>query len=291
MSLTRLETSIVGRFVKHCSVIVHAVLCWLALVQHSNAEVILACSFPTIPPVVMIYPDGLGSAMMVVDGRPEVEVTSGTGTNRFESAVVDGYLFRFSPSSSHIDIEFEGTLVASEAGRCVRIGGPENPTPLSLAQAPQSTEVETGDWELDVSTSSFDDSQTVVLALSSEDSVPARFGSSMVTPRLILRCLENTTSMYFVIRGTFLADIQGYGQIDYRIDERPASQWSMQASTDNEALGLWRGSRAIPQIRSMFGGQHLTIRLTPFNESPLELNFSIAGLEAAITPLRESCSW
>lgn len=38
----------------------------------------------------------------------------------------------------------------------------------------------------------------------------------------------------------------------YRLDNNKAKTVSMQASTDNEALGLWRGGSSIPMIKNMF---------------------------------------
>ena len=151
-------------------------------------------------------------------------------------------------------------------------------------------EMPPGDWQVPITTSRIDDSTNVVLKLSSVNTLPARFGRSG-NAHLYVRCMENTTSLYFVWNDHFLSDIQGYGEVTFRKDEEPARKQQMQVSTDNKALGLWRGGNAIPFIRSLFGGGNLLVQITPFNESRMTADFRIAGLEDAITPLREACNW
>jgi len=147
-----------------------------------------------------------------------------------------------------------------------------------------------GNWDISTRTSALDDSKVVVIRVDSENNVRNRFGS--VGPATFLaRCSENTTSAFFTFAGEFMADIQSYGRIDYRVDDRPARNRNFTASTSNEALGLWRGSGSIPFLKEISDGSSLLIRVTPFNESPIELTFVIAGMEEALVPLREACNW
>lgn len=88
-----------------------------------------------------------------------------------------------------------------------------------------------------------------------------------------------------------MSDNRGGGRVDYRIDDNPADYRSMEESSDNKALGLWSGGRSIPFIKSLFGGETIFMRASPFNESPVEMTFNISGLEEAIEPLREACGW
>ena len=81
------------------------------------------------------------------------------------------------------------------------------------------------------------------------------------------------------------------GNITYRLDDETAKTVSANASTNNRALGLWRGNRSIPFLREMFGKNRMVVRMRPFNESPFTANFEISGLEDAITPLRSACNW
>ena len=65
----------------------------------------------------------------------------------------------------------------------------------------------------------------------------------------------------------------------------------MRESTDNRALGLWRGGESIPVIKSMLGKRRMIVRATPYGDSPFMAEFIIAGLDEEIEPLRNACSW
>ncbi len=252
---------------------------------------------------------------MEVGGRPPVALTEGQGSGRLISAVVDGYKFRFAPANSVMDVEVDGTLVASEEGRCVTLGGPVNDSPLKIGKdeslglvpepdastndsassadktAAEGDSVAAGkQWTVTEDSSAFDDSRTVVLSAESNEFVRGQFGPA--GPAVMhLRCMENTTAFYLWLNDLFLSDIQGFGVIDYRIDDRKASTLRGQTSTDNKAIGLWSGRQAIPFIKEMLGAEQVVFRVTPFNESPVEFTVDISGLEAVITPLREACAW
>ncbi|UXZ55808.1 type VI secretion protein [Halomonas sp. 7T] len=146
------------------------------------------------------------------------------------------------------------------------------------------------EWNVSEQTSPIDDSKTVVLRTTAIEAIAGRFGRDS-RPNLILRCHENKTVMYFGFEQHHMADIQGYGRVTLRVDQQNAVTRNMKASTDSKALGLWNGGQSIPVIRSMFDGDVLTVRATPFSESPITVQFPIAGLEEAISPLREACNW
>ena len=103
--------------------------------------------------------------------------------------------------------------------------------------------------------------------------------------------MENTPPLYLWLNDLFLSDIQGFGVVDYRVDDRKAASLHMEASTDNKALGLWNGTTAIPFVKSLLEGETVVFRATPFNESPVEFSFELAGLETVLPPLREACEW
>ncbi|WP_417862413.1 type VI secretion system-associated protein TagO [Vreelandella venusta] len=145
-------------------------------------------------------------------------------------------------------------------------------------------------WSVNEQTSPIDDSKTVVLRTETLEPVAGRFGRSS-RPSLILRCHENTTVMYMSFDEHHMADIQGYGRVTMRVDQQDAVTRDMLASTDHKALGLWSGGRSIPAIRSLLDADVLTVRVTPYSESPITVQFPIGGLEEAIVPLREACNW
>ncbi|KEP69445.1 hypothetical protein DL1_03915 [Thioclava dalianensis] len=147
-----------------------------------------------------------------------------------------------------------------------------------------------GKWQKAVDTSKLTDEKNVFLHLESEDPLPGRFGAAG-TAELWLRCQENKTSAFFTFNDNFMSDIQGYGTIDYRIDDHPMQKLRTSASTDNKALGLWSGGTAIPFIKSLTNSQELVVRATPFNASALTMTFNTSGLDSALKELREPCHW
>ena len=148
------------------------------------------------------------------------------------------------------------------------------------------------DWSVRSSTSRMTDDTDVFLYVSSEEPIDCGRLSDPARVTLWVRCVENTTAMVFSTECHMTSsDYNDYGHVDLRIDDRPARTVPMTESTDNEALGLWTGAQAIPEIKELFGGAKLLARMTPYSESPFTANFNIAGLEDAIAPLREACGW
>jgi len=159
--------------------------------------------------------------------------------------------------------------------------GDDKPSPPPKPRSP---------WYVSQSTSKLDDSPTVSLKTYSNELISGRFGRDDKAT-LVLRCMENTTNLYFTFAKNFMASIGSYGSVTYRIDDASAKTVSMKESTDNEALGLWSGGRAIPVIKKMFGHDSLTIRVTPYNKSSITMTFNISDLKQDIQPLREACHW
>ena len=269
------------------------------------ADSVVVCTFPTLPAAVMRFADAEGEGKtMEIGGRPAVPMTEGQGSGRLISASVDGYDFRFAPANSVMDVDKDGQLIASETGVCVALGGPASESPIAIvptvaAAVPAAPEPEPepepeveskGAWRVEEDTSAFDDSKTVVLSIESSDTIRGQFGPAGPAS-MYLRCQENTTVVYLWLNDLFLSDIQGFGTVEYRIDGQKAQSARMTTSTDNKALGLWNGGKAIPFIKRLEGGQTVVMRATPFNESPVEFSFDLTGLDTAIAPLKEACSW
>ena len=145
-------------------------------------------------------------------------------------------------------------------------------------------------WTKRVETSQMADETDVFLTLLSDDRVAGRFGNDG-SGVLYIRCMENTTALQFRVGDHFLADIQGYGRVEYRLDDRPMQSKNFRESTSNETLGLWNGGQSIPFMKSMLGHDRMIVRITPFNESPKTMTFSIAGLDTEIEQLRKTCGW
>lgn len=145
-------------------------------------------------------------------------------------------------------------------------------------------------WKVDVQTSPIDDTKNVFLTVVGENGLKNRYGQE-ADLSFYIACRENVTSAFFVFGGHFMSDIQGRGQVTYRVDQAKARSQSFTVSTDNEALGLWSGGSAIPFIKGLFGGKRMYVEATPFSESTVSDFLPVSGLEEAIAPLRESCGW
>ena len=145
-------------------------------------------------------------------------------------------------------------------------------------------------WHETIEISKLTDETNIYLTLMSDNELRGRF-TKAGPARLILRCQENTTAALIVLNDIYLADIQGYGRVEYRLDKEKMSVVNMTASTDNYALGLWSGNRSIPFIKELLGHNRLIIRATPFNKSPITASFEIKELDTAIKKLRETCNW
>lgn len=158
-----------------------------------------------------------------------------------------------------------------------------------IDRKPSSTSAQSA-WETSSETSRIDDTTNVFMTLESSDTFPRRFGGS-AHGTMIVRCMENTTSIIFRMGDHHLADLQNYGRVTYRIDDAPAKTQRFVESTDNRALGLWNGGAAIPLFKTLFGAENLLVQITPFGESPITVDFPIAGIEDEIKPLREACNW
>lgn len=150
--------------------------------------------------------------------------------------------------------------------------------------------LETPVWVEAADRSSIDDSETVSLTTSSIEMIDRPFGGSEKAT-FTVRCMENTTSAFFRFAGLFLADLQSWGQITYRIDSQKARTKGFQESTNHEALGLWSGGAAIPFVKALFGAERLVVRAIPYNGSIVEVSFPVTGLKDRIVRLRAACGW
>ena len=151
-------------------------------------------------------------------------------------------------------------------------------------------ETEKSAWSVRSEKSDFEDTTDVFLSVNSDEPVGCGYaGNRPIT--LFVRCTENTTAFIIATHCHVASGFNGYGQVEYRIDNQKTRKRNFDESTNNQSLGLWNGGTAIPVIKSMFGAEKLLVRFTPFNENPVSASFSISGIAEAIVPLRESCKW
>lgn len=182
-------------------------------------------------------------------------------------------------------------VVAGDAARCAQMANADDRLACydALYRVVETPPTQSA-WDIRITTSQLDDSRRVTLIVTSDEPLAGRFGRND-NANLIIRCEQNTTSLYITWGGHFMSDTRGGGRVDYRVDARAPAHVTMRPSNDNQALGLWRGNASIPFIRQLFGGASLYVRATPFSESRIEARFNISGLEEEIAPLREACNW
>ena len=155
---------------------------------------------------------------------------------------------------------------------------------------PVVTQVDgTGDWDIQLETSKFDDSQTVFLSLKSKEWDNCPYDSAKHS--LVMACRENSTDLYIVFGGCYMSDFEGRGRVTYRVDDEPAASVSMRESSNNSALGLWGGRNSIPFIKELLDKNSLVVKASPFSESAVTSEFELGGLNEAIKPLRAACNW
>jgi type VI secretion system protein VasI len=157
-----------------------------------------------------------------------------------------------------------------------------------VASAPS---VSTRNWSVEIEKSEFKDTTDVYMRTESLGSVQCNSYSGPETVTLLMRCKENTTSFFLSAGCHFASGHGGYGNVEYRIDDRPAGKKGFTESTNNKALGLWNGSKAIPFIKKLLGKERLLVRFTPYAQNPMTAEFNVSGIDEAIKPLRKACNW
>lgn len=188
-----------------------------------------------------------------------------------------------------------GSPAWAEAGKCISIENDLDRLACYDKEAGRTPRVVEGgiknSWLIKQQTSQITDDTDVFLHTRSTAKVDCGWNRNDHI-RLTLRCLENTTAL-IISTGCHMASgtYNDYGDVTYRLDEEKARKIGMHESTDNRALGLWRGNRSIPFIKRMLNKQRMIVRMTPYGQSPFTATFNIAGLEEAIEPLRKECGW
>ena len=137
-----------------------------------------------------------------------------------------------------------------------------------------------GKWQVSVDVNPVDDSKTVTLVLDA-DSGKNRWGKAVF---LVARCKSNSTDLYIGWNDYLGSE----ADVLTRVGDNKAvtERWSL--STDKKATFH---RKAIPFLKEMLTSTKLVAQVTPYNESPVTAVFNTSGLENAIKPLRETCSW
>ena len=193
--------------------------------------------------------------------------------------------------AGQVATESEVTPIAEDSAVPASSPGPALPTPTSSPPAPTSPPpAESGPtplpdkWTVNADTSAMDDSPSVtaILVSENEDRVNAYRSASAA---LIVRCLERKTDVY-VAFDAFLGS--GEVSVRTRLDDDKARDASWGVSTDNKAAFA---PSAIAFAKQLAKTETFRIRLTPFNESPIEYSFDVRGLDKHLPRIAEACDW
>jgi len=145
-------------------------------------------------------------------------------------------------------------------------------------------------WDVTEEVSKIDDSKNVFMSVKSLEPNYNRFGAPE-TVELSIACRERKTNLWIYFGGEFMSDLDGGGEVTYRIDKSKAKKRDFSVSNDHTALGLWSGGESIAFIKELMLGEHVVIRALPMSESAVQVEFDVAGLATAIQPLRAACGW
>lgn len=143
-----------------------------------------------------------------------------------------------------------------------------------------SAPAETGNWTLDRKVDPIDDTKTVHIYLTA-DSGNSKYGKPIM---LMAQCDSEKTEL--------LIDWQIYlgsvASVTLRIGDNEAktSRWTL--SSDKQKSF---NKNPIDTLKAMLTADQMVAQVTPFNQKPSTAVFNIAGLAAALKPLREACAW
>ncbi len=139
-------------------------------------------------------------------------------------------------------------------------------------------------WFVSQYTSKLDDSPNVFMSMDAKE--PLIDGSGQIhRPSLCIRCSENKTHIYVIWD-------MPLGRRDVlvteRLDAQKPSSKEWEISSDQKAC--FRPA-AIDFIKSLIRHNKLLLQIIPENETAYTAEFSLAGLQNAIAPLRKACRW
>lgn len=146
------------------------------------------------------------------------------------------------------------------------------------------------EWHIKKSVSKMMDTETVFITKFSTNQFFSKYGREK-RASFSARCSENKTTMFFSFDGETMYDDEGSDIITLRIDKEKPFEKRFSESSNNKAVGLWSGGKAISFLKSLYKKQTLLVRFTPYQDSPKTVEFGIAEIENAIKPLAKACHW
>lgn len=112
---------------------------------------------------------------------------------------------------------------------------------------------------------------------------------------LWVRCKDNSTDV-FVDFQEYLGDdshdvYQNWKYVSERLGEGAVKKRKWGISTDKQAVFYRPGGKAYQFAGSLVGHTRYVAEIIPYNENPRTAVFDIAGVDAALKPLRDACGW
>ena len=135
----------------------------------------------------------------------------------------------------------------------------------------------TGMWRIRTSKNAIDDTETVVMSLSSTEGV-------LAGPTLVIRCDGGKLDVYVLV-GKYVADSHN---LLVRRDAQPATKWWGSRSVSGDSLFVAKPAAFLTSLRNV---ESLVIQYQPYSERPSELIFPVKGIEETWKSLPPACAF
>ena len=187
---------------------------------------------------------------------------------------------------------FAQTDIKRECAKCAAIAGDAerlacfDALARSLgAGAPKAIAIAgRGKWRVREEHSPIDDRRNVYLTLDAEIPIANSLGQS-VTPTLWIRCSENATNV-FIDFGVYLGIDETVLMTRLDAEEAQWTKWNI--STNHQAVF---SPEYVATAREFMHHSKLLVQVTPYGENAVMTSFDLRGIDEAIKPLQEACSW
>lgn len=152
-----------------------------------------------------------------------------------------------------------------------------------------------GGWKTNVEETADGKGHNVYLSLASEDvlvrsvQLTGKKKLLRLRPMMWLQCEDNVTSGY-IDWGIFIDD-GSRADIKSAFDNEPFRTAELAIAEGYKRTGTWQTKQAINFMKAAVGKNIFRVQITPYSEKPITAQFHIKGIEEAMKPLRQACSW
>ena len=129
-----------------------------------------------------------------------------------------------------------------------------------------------------------DDSEILVLMLEANEDIITTFGMRR-KPAIVVRCANKKTISY-IFMGTYIG--HEATQINVRMDKEKAVKLQCPISTDGKALFI---QNPIVFLKTLEKKETLLVGVTPYNSTPLIVEFDVRGIGEELAAIKKSCAW